>query len=267
MTPPRIMAVPLREKPERIDEPRIHHILKSLALLVGESLFPAVRLGICEIEFGVGDVQIAAKNNRLARLELPAISQKCRIPMLEAQIQPAEVVLGVRRIHGDHVIVFEFSRDDPALIGAVASQLVRETEARSKLRRITVDDGDRLLLGKNGRSRIALFGRRVPVLAVARQIDFNLPAFSLGLLETQDIGLMFLEERQEQPLAMDRANAVHIPGVELHDGLPSITLTMVDVGTTTVHIALLSAERLTHGCYPLRRPARRRWSADGLLKN
>src|SRR5260221_5769827 len=151
MTPPRIVAVSLREEPERIDETRIHHILKSLPLLVGESLFPAVRLGIGEIEFGVGDVQIAAKNNRLARLELPAIIQECRIPTLETQIQPAEISLGVRRIHGDHVKFFEFGRDDPAFIGAVALQFVGKTEALRKLRRITVDDGDRLLLGKNGR--------------------------------------------------------------------------------------------------------------------
>jgi hypothetical protein len=33
---------------------------------------------------------------------------------------------------------------------------------------------------------------------------------------------------------MDRADAVHIPGVELHEGLPTITLTMLDVGVTTV---------------------------------
>ena len=45
---------------------------------------------------------------------------------------------------------------------------------------------------------------------------------------------MFVEERQEQSLAMDRANAVHIPGVELHEGLPAITLIMLDVGLTAV---------------------------------
>jgi hypothetical protein len=33
---------------------------------------------------------------------------------------------------------------------------------------------------------------------------------------------------------MDRANAVHIPGVELHEGLPAITLIMLDVGLTAV---------------------------------
>src|SRR3984893_3565853 len=161
MTPPRIVAVSLREEPERIDEPRVHHILKSLALLVGESLFPAVRLGIGKIEFGVGNVQIAAKNDRLARLELLAIGKERRVPMLEAQIQPAEVALGIWRIHGDHVKVVEFRRDDPSFLGAVALQFVGKTEALRKLRRITVDDGDRLLLGTNGPSGTPLLDRRV----------------------------------------------------------------------------------------------------------
>ena len=36
--------------------------------------------------------------------------------------------------------------------------------------------------------------QRATNFPIARQIDFNLPALSLGFLETENIGLMFLEE-------------------------------------------------------------------------
>src|SRR6204780_4789142 len=54
------------------------------------------------------------------------------------------------------------------------------------------------------------------MLAVIRQIDFDLPAFSLGLLQAQDIGLMRLEKAEKQALLMHGANAVDVPGKNFH---------------------------------------------------
>ena len=76
------MAVALREHPEGVDESGIDEILKSAALLVRESLLAAVRLGIGQIELGVGDVEVAAEYDRLAPLELAAIGEDMRQPYI-----------------------------------------------------------------------------------------------------------------------------------------------------------------------------------------
>src|ERR1700733_2533048 len=50
MAPPRVMPVPLCEQPKGIHETRIHKILESRALFVGEALLTAIRFGIGQVE-------------------------------------------------------------------------------------------------------------------------------------------------------------------------------------------------------------------------
>ena len=47
-------------------------------------------------------------------------------------------------------------------------------------------------------------------------IDLDLLARGLGFLQAEDVGLVLLDERQELALAEDGAEAVDVPGVELH---------------------------------------------------
>ncbi len=210
------MAVALREHAEGIDESGVDERLESGTLLVGESLFAAIRLRIRKVELGVRHIEVAAENDRLGLFELLAIGKKRWIPMLEAQRDAAQVVLGIGRVHRHDVELGKFRGDDPSFIGAVALQFVGKREALREIAWKAVDDGQRLLLGKNRCSRIALFDRRIPVLAVIGQVDFDLPALSLGLLQTKDVGLVRLEERQKQPFLVHGTNAVDVPGINLH---------------------------------------------------
>src|SRR5277367_112331 len=72
------------------------------------------------------------------------------------------------------------------------------------------------MLGKNRRPGVALLGGRIPVFSIIGQIDLNLAAFSLGLLQTKNVGLVRFNERQEQPLLVHGAYTVHVPGINLH---------------------------------------------------
>src|SRR5690606_10707767 len=63
MAPPGVMAVALAEHAQGVDEAGIDEILEALALLEGEALFAAIRSGVGEIEFGMGDIEIAAEHH------------------------------------------------------------------------------------------------------------------------------------------------------------------------------------------------------------
>src|SRR6187402_1643423 len=65
MTPPRVVAVALRENAEGIYETGVDEILETLTFLVRETLLAAIRFRVCQIEFGVRDVEIAAEDHRL----------------------------------------------------------------------------------------------------------------------------------------------------------------------------------------------------------
>src|SRR5216684_1747175 len=166
MAPPRVVPVTLGEQPEGVDEPRIHEILESLTFFIREALLAAIRFGVGQIELGMRHIEVAAKNDRLGLLQLLAIGEESRIPVLEAQRQAAEVVLGVRRVNRHDIEFLEFRRHDPALLGAVALQFVGKREALRKLERKAVDDGQRLLLGENRGTGITLLHGGIPVLAV-----------------------------------------------------------------------------------------------------
>src|SRR5271155_556425 len=129
MAPPRIVAIALGEQAECIDETSVDKSLKSRALLIGESFLAAIRFRIRKIQLGVRDIQIAAKYDGLGFFQLFAIREERRIPMLVPQGEPAQIVLGIRRIHGDNKELGELRRDDAAFLGTVAPELVGEAEA------------------------------------------------------------------------------------------------------------------------------------------
>src|ERR1700678_2807746 len=216
MAPPRVVPIALREHAERIDEARVHEILESGALLVRESLLAAIGLGIGQVELGVRHIQIAAENDRLLLFQLLAIGEKGRIPVFETQRQAAEVILGVWRVDRHHVEPVELRRHDPAFLGGVALQLVGKGEARRECFGKTVDHGQRFLLGEDRRARIALLHGGIPILAIIGQVDLELPALGLGLLQTDDVGPVFVKKRLEYSLFEHRPNTVDVPGKNLH---------------------------------------------------
>ena len=209
--PPTVMAVTLLEEAKRIDEAGVDEVLEALALLVGEALLAAVRLWIGEIELRVRNVEIAAEDDRLLLLELLAVGEESGVPMLVPQREAAEVVFGVWRIDGDDVELREFRSDDPAFLAAIALELIGELEAPGERLRKAVDDRERLLLREDRRPGIALLDGRISILVIIGQVDLDLAPLGLGLLQTEDVRLVCLDEALQEPFADDGARAVDVP--------------------------------------------------------
>ena len=210
------MPVALGEDSEGVDETGIDEVLEALALLVGEALLAAVGLGVGEIQLGMRDIQVAAEDHGLLLLQQLAVGKEGRVPVLVAQCQPAEVFLGIGGIHRDDMEISVFRRDHAAFVGAVAFQFVGKLVAVGERLRESVGDFQRLLLGEDRGARVALFHRGVPVLVVAGQVDFDLPAFGLGFLQAQDVRLVLGQEGLEGALPQHGANAVDVPGIDFH---------------------------------------------------
>jgi hypothetical protein len=83
------------EQAERIDKPRIDEILEAFPLLVGEAVLADVRLRIGEIVRRMGDIEVAAEDDRLPLLQFLAIREEGRIPLLVAEREAAEVRFGM----------------------------------------------------------------------------------------------------------------------------------------------------------------------------
>src|SRR5580698_493350 len=120
------MAIALGEHSEGIDKAGVDESLKSGTFLVGKSFLAAIRLRVRKVKLGVRDIEVAAEYDGLGFLQLLAIREEGGIPLFIAQREPAQVVLGIRRIHGDHEELGELRGDDTALLRAVALQFVGE---------------------------------------------------------------------------------------------------------------------------------------------
>src|SRR5690606_41769133 len=97
-------------------------------------------------------------------LQVFAVSAKRRVPVLVAQRDAAEILLGIGRVHGDDEEFFVLGRDDTAFAAGVALELVGELVALGDFIGEAVDHGQRFGLAENGGARIALLDGGVPVL-------------------------------------------------------------------------------------------------------
>ena len=72
-----------------VDKASFENRIKSGAFLVGESGVLAIGFWIGEVDFGVGDIQIAAEKDGLFFFEIFAIREKINIPLEGAVIEAA----------------------------------------------------------------------------------------------------------------------------------------------------------------------------------
>jgi len=82
ISPPTVSAGASVELTKRIEKPGVNDLVQSRALFVGKSRVPPIRLGIRQIDFVVGTVDIATKNHRLASVQLLHVREECGIPLL-----------------------------------------------------------------------------------------------------------------------------------------------------------------------------------------
>jgi hypothetical protein len=75
---------------------------------------------------------------------------------------------------------------------------------------------ERFLPGEDGRTRVPLLLRRVPILLVAGKVYLGLPFLGLGFLQAEDVRLMLGHELLERALPHHGADAVDVPRIEFH---------------------------------------------------
>lgn len=210
------MAVSLGEEAEGVDEAGLEEGLEAGALLVGEAMGLVIGAGVGKVFLGVGDIEIAAEDNGLFLLELFAVGQEGRIPMLPAHVQAGEFALAVGGVNGDQP---EFGilggQDSPLFIGVtedVTFYLVFVDNCLGQ----AAGDVERLGFAEDGGAGVAFLFGRVPVFVILWQVDFSLTLFSFGFLNTQNIRLVLGDKRLKSAFIDDCADAVDVPGVDFH---------------------------------------------------
>ena len=103
------------ERTERVGEARYEKLRHLLAFLVGEACILAVRLGILEVDFRMRDVEIAADNDGLLRVERQEVGAKRLFP-LHAVGEALKAALRIRRVDRHEVEFIELQRDDPSFV-------------------------------------------------------------------------------------------------------------------------------------------------------
>ena len=148
----------------------------------------------------MGDVHIPAHDNRLIRVQLLQIGAEVVFPV-HAVIQPFKLVLRVGCVNCDQIKIAVIRGDDAALMVVFI-----DPEA--------VGHCLRLVFGKQRYARVTFLLRRVPIFMVAFYLR-RLLGLQLGLLQTHHVRLLGRQEIKKA-LAHTRAQAVYIPGNQLH---------------------------------------------------
>lgn len=148
-------------------------------LLVGEAGVVVVGLRVLEVDLLVCDIQVAAEDDRLVRVQPQEVSAE-RILPLHAVGQACQLVLGIGRVDGYQVKVLIFQCND-------APFLVMLLDPDSK------GYGEWFLLCKDRRAAVALLLRVIPVLMVARKAEVDLPRLQLALLNTEKVRIQLLK--------------------------------------------------------------------------
>ena len=110
--PPGINALFIRVKiAVRVDISRVQKLRKLASLLIRKSgIFP-VRLWIFQVNLRVCHIQIPTENNRLFLLQLLQKLAEIILPLHPVR-KSRQLILGVRRIAGHHIIIRVLRRND-----------------------------------------------------------------------------------------------------------------------------------------------------------
>lgn len=143
------------EASEDVDEAGVEDLVEAGAFFVGEAGAAAVGVGAGDVDFLVGDIEVAGEEDWFAFLEGLDVSEEGGVP-LEAVGEAREFGLGVGGVDGDDEAGGEFGGDDAALV------VVRGDADAS-------GDGEGLGLGEDGGAAVAWFGGWVPCEVPVRE--------------------------------------------------------------------------------------------------
>lgn len=200
--PPRVDAF-LRgvEVAEGVGEARLQQGGELGSLFVGESGVATVRLGVLQVYFLMGHVEVAAYYHGLAGVELQQVVAEVVFPG-HAVVQSAQLVLRIGHVDGDQEEVVHLQRDD-------ASFAVMMFHADA------IADVERLVAGIDGSARVAFLLGVVPVRLITLELQVELSGLHLGLLQAKEVGVE-PGKAVAEPFVAAGAQSVDVPGDELH---------------------------------------------------
>ena len=143
------------EASEDVDEAGVEDLVEAGAFFVGEAWAAAVGVWAGDIDFLVGDIEVAGDEDGFAFFEGLDVSEEGGVP-LEAVGEACEFGLGVGGVDGDDEAGGEFGGDDAALVVVGG-----DADASG--------DGEGLGSGEDGGAAVARFGGWVPCEVPVRE--------------------------------------------------------------------------------------------------
>src|SRR3989344_8853244 len=213
---PAVMAIALREHPESVHETVLDDRIDAFTLFFGKSMSALISFGVGQIVRRMRYVEVPAEYDRLLLLQELTVSQESGVPELVAQIEPAEVGLGIRGIYIHEEEVLGFGWYDAPFRGRIPVT-VGKMVFFQEFQREPQNDAERLLFRENGGAAVPLArGRRVPVFLILRKVNRGLALLSLGFLQTEDVGLQSCHRGDEQAFSMHRTQSIDVPRDQSH---------------------------------------------------
>jgi len=191
------------EVAEGVGEAGVEEAGEAFAFLIGEAGAAAVFLGAGDVDFVVGDVEVAAEDDGFLLGVAGEVVAESGVPF-EAVGEAAEFVLGVWGVDVDEGEVRVFESEDAAF-----AIMIREVHAV-----VDVEGG---IAGEDGDAGVAGFFGGVPeaVVAIEFRGEGDLFLAGFGFLQAEDVGFFGGDEVSEA-FAEDCADAVYVPGDEVH---------------------------------------------------
>ena len=168
------MPIALVELAEAVNEPGVEDVVDSGTFLGCETVSLVIALGVCQVELGVGNVEITAEDHRFRFFEFPAMLEKGDVPDVGSVIEARQVALGVWRIDVDDEKMFELRSDDAAF-GVVAGYLD------------AIGYRQWLGLAKDKRAGVALLFSGMPAVVILRQVEVDIFLAGLRFLDAKDV--------------------------------------------------------------------------------
>lgn len=202
--PPGVVAGAFFEFAEGVDESGAQVGVEAGAFLGCEAVVVAVGGGVGEVQFGVGDVEVAAEDDGFGAAELEEVAEEGAVPLLAVR-QAGEVASGVGDVNVDEEEVVELGGEDAAF-GVVSGGV----EA--------CGDAAWSDLGEECGAGVAFALGGVPPGGVVGGPElFDAVRVAAGFLEAEQVGAFGVEELEEIFLE-EGAQAVDVPGDDFHGG-------------------------------------------------
>jgi len=203
VTPPGVVASSGLKFPKGIEESSGQKTPEVGPFLRREACIAEIALRAGQINFRVGDIEIATENDRLLFFQVPKEFEKIRPPGFHPVGEAAEFPLRVGHIDIDHEKVLILGGEDPPL-------LIMFLPADSIL------DAERFRPGEDRRPGIAGARGGIPKHRITRKLRVDLFGPGFDFLHADNIRVRF-EKKILKALAEDGADAIDVPRDDFHE--------------------------------------------------